>query len=212
MRVVVPYAERAPKTRLAPALHAAERTALARCMLADVLDAVRAAGHEPEVVAPEPVPETETVVDERPLTDAINDLLASAAGPVAVVMADLALADGASLSRLFSTPGDVVVAAGRGGGTNALVVRHPEFRVDYHGASYLDHRRIARGLDLDVVDVDSRRLASDVDEPADLVEILVHGRRNGGETRSYRWLVNAGFSLRAAKGRVGIERGRERYS
>lgn len=212
MRVVVPYAERAPKTRLAPALDADERTAFARCMLDDVLDAVRATGHDPVVLTPEPIGTgVRTIIDDRPLSEAINALLALADEPVAVVMADLALADEGALGRLFSADGEVVVAPGRAGGTNALVVRHPAFRVDYHGASYLDHRRIAREGGLSFVAVDSHRLSSDVDEPADLVEVLVHGR-DGSASRSYRWLVDAGFSLDATAGRVGVVRDGERYS
>ena len=206
MRIVVPYAERRPKTRLAPALGGDERAAFARRMLADVLDAIRAAGGEPAVLTPDPIDvDAETVVDERALTPAVNAVLESTAEPVAVVMADLALADPDSLSRLFAAEGDVAIAPGRGGGTNALVVRDPAFRVDYHGASYLDHLAVARERGLSLTAVDSRRLATDVDEPADLVELLVHGGPEAG-ARSREWLEAAGFSLAERDGRVGIER------
>jgi 2-phospho-L-lactate guanylyltransferase len=45
------------------------------------------------------------------------------------------------------------------------------------------------------------RLASDVDEPADLVEVLLHG-----EGEAAAWLREAGFELDAGEGRVGIDR------
>ncbi len=93
MRVVVPYAATEPKTRLADVLSPDERAAFAEAMLADVLAAVRATGRDPEVLATAPV-ETDApvTVDDRPLTEAVNAVLAGTDGPVAVVMADLALA------------------------------------------------------------------------------------------------------------------------
>ena len=120
---------------------------------------------------------------------------------IAVVMADLAIVTPDAIDRLCEAPGDLVLAPGRYGGTNALVARDPEFRVDYHGTSYLDHREIADDLGLDVTVVDSFRLASDVDEPHDLVEVLCHG-----EGRSRAFLREAGFSLSTTGGRVAIER------
>ncbi|MEF8774304.1 MAG: 2-phospho-L-lactate guanylyltransferase [Halobacteriales archaeon] len=202
MRVVVPYDVREPKTRLSTVLSAAERAAFARAMLDDVLAAVRAAGGDPELLATGPVDApVPTTVDRRPLTRAVNAVLAAADGPVAVVMADLALATPAALRRLFETDGEVVLVPGRGGGTNALVARHPAFRVDYHGVSYRDHRRAAREAGADVATVDSYWLSTDVDDPADLPEVLLHG---DGAART--WLQDAGFELSVEEGRVGIAR------
>ncbi|NHN59969.1 MULTISPECIES: 2-phospho-L-lactate guanylyltransferase [Halorussus] len=204
MRVVVPYAAAEPKTRLADALSADERTAFAEAMLTDVLAAVRATGREPEVLATAPVDADASVtVDDRPLTEAVNAVLAGTDGPVAVVMADLALATPDALGRLFDGDGDVVVAPGRGGGTNALAVRHPEFRVDYHGTSFLDHLAAARGVGASVAVVDSHRLATDVDERADLAEVLIHGECSSA---SYGWLREAGFELAGDESRVGVVR------
>lgn len=213
MEVVVPFAAARPKTRLSSVMDADERRAFARAMLADVLDSLRAVrldGERPRarVLATAPVDvDVPVTVDERPLTDAVNAALdaheATPDDPLAVVMSDLALATPRTLARLFAASGDVVVAAGLGGGTNALVVRHPEFRVDYHGASYLDHLRAAREVGASVRDHDSRRLAVDVDEPADLAEVLLHG---DGASRD--WLVDAGFELAVDDGRVGVARPR----
>jgi 2-phospho-L-lactate guanylyltransferase len=202
MRVVVPFAADTPKTRLADVLTAAERDELARAMLLDVCAALRALEYEPEVLATAAVDVNVPVtVDERPLTDAVNAVLAGTDGPVAVVMADLPLATPDALAGLFDAGGDVVLVPGRGGGTNALVARHPEFRVDYHGASIRDHRQAARDVDATVTEVDSFRLSTDVDEASDLVEVLLHE-----EGRAHEWLVEAGFELDTRDGRVDVTR------
>lgn len=212
MRAVVPFASDRPKTRLEPVLEEAERAALARTMLGDVLDSLStldderrgSADLDPVVLATAPVDcEVPVTVDDRSLTAAVNDHLPATDGdePVAVVMADLALATPDALARLFEPDADVVVAPGRGGGTNALVVRDHRFRVDYHGASFRDHRAVADAVGADLGVVDSFRLGTDVDEPADLVEVVLHGR---GETPA--WLREAGFSLSTTDGRVEVVR------
>lgn len=203
MRVVVPYDAGEPNTRLDGVLDGEERAAFAAAMLRDVLDAVRTTGHDPEVLATAPVEvDARVVVDDRSLTPAVNAILRETDGPVAVVMADLALATPAALDRLFAADADVVLAPGRGGGTNAALARHQAFRVDYHGASYLDHRRNARGAGATVETVDSYWLATDVDEPDDLPELLVHG-----DGRAATWLRDAGFRLAIGDdGRVGVDR------
>ncbi|KAB1198261.1 MULTISPECIES: 2-phospho-L-lactate guanylyltransferase [Haloferax] len=199
MRVVVPFGGDSPKTRLAPFFDADERRDFALAMLRDVLDAVESTGNDPVVLTDRPVDvHVPTILDDRPLTDAVNDQLGGD-DPIAVVMADLALATPASLTRLFEMEGDVVAAPGLGGGTNALVVRTPEFVVDYHGASIADHREIADDIGVSFVEIDSMRLAVDIDEPSDLVEILLHGR---GRTRE--WLDELGVTLDTTDGRAEV--------
>lgn len=203
MRVVVPFAADRPKTRLANVFTDEQRNAFARAMLRDVLDAIKETGRDAEILATRPLPDVDAsvTVDERPLTPAVNGYLEDATESVAVVMADLALATPAALECLFERQEDVVLAPGRGGGTNALVARHDAFRVDYHGASYLDHLQIADEIGADVAKVDSHRLATDIDERADLAELLIHGERGG---RAYDWLVDAGVTLSRTAGRVGV--------
>lgn len=208
MQVVVPFDARAPKTRLADVLDAPEREALARAMLADVLAALHEAGADPEVLATAPVTgldlpvdtEPPVTVDERPLTEAVNAVLAGTDGPVAVVMADLPLATPAALRRLLEADGAVVLVPGLGGGTNALVARDPRFRVDYHGVSVRDHRRAARELGVEPVEVDSARLSTDIDEPADLPEVLLRGAGRAAD-----WLADR-FELAVTDGRVEVVR------
>ncbi len=209
MDVLVPFAAERPKTRLAEVLPLTDRRAFADAMLTDVLAAVRGADFSPTILTTEPLDRSaEQIVDDRPLTTAVNDVLAerepTAERPLGIVMADLALATPEAVGRLAAgddDAADLVIAPGLGGGTNALVVRTPEFRVDYHGASVRDHRRIACEIDAEVREVDSRRLATDVDDPADLAEVLLH---SDGATAD--WLRENGFEVDAGNGRVGVGR------
>ncbi|MFB6223987.1 MAG: 2-phospho-L-lactate guanylyltransferase [Haloarcula sp.] len=204
MRVVVPVSGSDPKTRLAAVLSPDERQAFTEAMLSDVLDAVMATGHEPEVISTAPVNcAVPVTIDDRGLDPLINDLLASTVDgdeeTLAVVMADLPLVTPESIERLFAPEADVVLAPGLGGGTNAFVCRHPDFRVDYHGASVRDHRRIARDVGASLTEVDSRRLATDIDEPGDLAEVLLHS-----DGTAAGWLEGVGFNLSLTDGRVTV--------
>lgn len=202
MRVLVPFDSRDPNTRLSPVLDADERREFATVMREHVVTTVRTAGHEPELLVTESVEADCPVrVDDRPLSVAVNDVLAAASGPVAVVMADLALATADAIGTLFEPAADIVLAPGLGGGTNGLVVRHRDFRVDYHGDSYRTHRREAEQCGGSVGTVDSFRLAVDIDEPDDLRELLLHGH---GDAPS--WLRTAGFELETTAGRCVVVR------
>lgn len=223
--VLVPYDADDPKSRLSPLLDRPERAAFAHAMLADVLANLRAVGVDHTVLSTAPLDaDAPVVVDERPLTAAVNARLAgdmvgpdepplpAPKTPVAVVMADLPLVTPDAVGRLLFGTGtggadgeerpDVAMAPGLGGGTNALCVRDPSFRVDYHGASCRDHREIAHERGLDVTTVDSFRLATDVDERADLVEVLLHA----GASRAASWLRETGFAVGAGDGRVRVRR------
>jgi len=202
MRLVVPVSGSDPKTRLSSVLTPDERREFTEAMLADVLAAVGAAGHSPEVVATAPVAcDAPVTIDDRGLDPLVNGLLAETDGELAVVMADLPLLTPPTVEKLFEPDADVVLAPGLGGGTNAFVCRHPDFRVDYHGASIRDHRRIARETGATVAEVDSRRLATDIDEPGDLVEVMLHSDGAAAD-----WLDDAGYELAVDDGRVTVER------
>ncbi|MFW6436081.1 MAG: 2-phospho-L-lactate guanylyltransferase [Halococcoides sp.] len=203
MRVLVPFDARDPKTRLSGLFDAEERREFAAVMLDYVLDALVAADFEPTVLATAPIDRADTVVrvDDRPLSTAVNAVLDDWGRPCAIVMADLGILAPEALDRFRTTDGDVVIAPGRGGGTNALLLRESAFRVDYHGVSCRDHREAARSVGARTATVDSMRLSTDIDEPADLVEVLLHG--NGPVPE---WLREHGVDLRADGGRVTVER------
>jgi 2-phospho-L-lactate guanylyltransferase len=219
MRTVVPFDPRNPNSRLAAVLDGTDgdddddgecdereqRREFAYAMLEDVLAAVRAAGGEPELLASAPVGRdvgAPVSVDERSLSVAVQDALTGSDGddsglPAAVVMADLPLATPEAVGRLFDADADVALAPGTAGGTNALVVREPGFAVDYHGVSFRDHVAAAERAGLDVAAVDSFRLAVDVDDPRDLVDVLVHGDT---DSRAAAWLSDAGYALAVRDG------------
>lgn len=191
MDIFVPFDAAEPKTRLAPVLDDRERNAFARRMLGDVLETLETVAGDVTVVATAAVDcGVPVVVDDRSLTAAVNSVLADADGPAAVVTADLALVNERAVERLFTPGSDVVLAPGRGGGTNAIVTREPDFRVDFHGVSIRDHLAAARACGAHVETVDSYRLGCDIDEPDDLVEVLLHSDR-----RAATWLREAGFTI-----------------
>jgi len=202
---VIPFKPKNPKTRLSCVMEQEERETFAQAMLSDVIAAAQAGGCRPLLLctAPYDRPDARTQVDPDGLNESLNRFLAASNGPVLIIMADLPLADGAAVSRLVATAADMAVVPGRGGGTNAIFLRDPSrFRVNYYGASFLKHMRIAADAGLSVEVVDSFRLHTDVDEKEDLVEVLIHGQ---GEAR--RCLESLGFSLSIECGRVGVERG-----
>lgn len=182
MNVIVPYSPVDPKSRLSPVLSPEERFELSQAMVRDVIDVIDRTGHQPTILAPEPVAidDVPVIVDDRSLSRAVNAVFGRADLPVGLVMADLALATESALTRLFRATADVAIAPGRRGGTNALLVDHPSFVTDFHDLSYRDHRRICDEIGADVRIVDSFRLATDIDEPDDLLEVVLH---TSGRTR-----------------------------
>lgn len=201
METVIPFDATTPKTRLGDVLDPDERNTVSRVLLQDVLDAVTNAGLDPTVIATEPIEVDAALrIDHRPLTPLISDEI-DAHTPLVVIMADLGLLQSQQVSKLVDTAGDVVLAPGLGGGTNALVVRNEDFEVDFHGTSFRDHCTIANSRGLSVATVDSFRLGVDVDEPQDLLEVLLH---SSGRTAA--WLTEAGFEIEATNGRPSIRR------
>lgn len=176
--VLVPVkAFRRAKLRLAPALPAAERAALARSMAAGVLSAA-----DPLPVAV--VCDDDEVADwasERGarviwtpgegLDGAVRVGVATLAGEgverVVVAHADLPLAD--SLSPLAPGDGVTLVPDRRDDGTNVIVVpAGAGFVFSYGAGSFQRHRAEALRLGLAVYVVREPRLGWDVDVPADL--------------------------------------------
>jgi 2-phospho-L-lactate guanylyltransferase len=205
MKVYVPFSPENPKTRLSSLLTDEERVEFVYACLEDVLEALeRTDVAEPVVLSTEPldgIEGYETVVRDEPLTPAVNAILRETEPPVGVVVADLPLVTPDALERLFAPDADFVVAPGRGGGTNAFVTRVSDFRVDYHGTSFLDHVEKARELGAEVRVVDSFRLSTDADEPEDLVEVLLRG-----EGRAYDFVRERFELVEDEEERVTVER------
>ncbi|MFB6283023.1 MAG: 2-phospho-L-lactate guanylyltransferase [Halobacteria archaeon] len=197
MKIFVPFEPRDPKTRLSPVLSESERREFSVSMLRDVVSAVRGSGNRPVLLSTVDgefgLPEIDVRIDDRPLDAAVNAVLEEYDRPLAVLMSDLAIADPDSVRKItdpVSEGGvDLALAPGLRGGTNGFAVRDKEFRVNYHGTSFRDHIEVAEGQGTGYETVDSLRLGIDIDEPCDLVEVLIHG-----EGESYRYL-NERFRL-----------------
>jgi 2-phospho-L-lactate/phosphoenolpyruvate guanylyltransferase len=180
---------------------------LAFAMLRDVLGTVSGFGKvtilsRPGLNAAEVGCDVEIVESELDLNDALNELISDAAAQkwpldILIVMADLALLAQNDVAGILSCRGDVVLCPGRGGGTNMILIRAPEFRTCYQGLSFPKHLDCARQAGLEVSVFESFRAGSDIDCPEDLTEVLLHGR---GETRAL--LEKMGFYV-CEKGRGG---------
>ena len=204
--VLIPYKPVNPKTRLSSLLDLAEREAFARAMLDDVIFAVKDANCSPVVVATElyDSEDIQITVEGADLNKTLNEILPTAVSPLLIIMADLPLADAQAIRRVIATEKDVAFVPGRGGGTNVIFLRDAQkFHVDYYGASFQKHVKIAGEAGLSWELIDSFRLHTDIDEKEDLVELLVHG---SGKSRAY--LESLGFRLAENEGRVSVERRR----
>ncbi len=180
-------------------------------MLADVLAAIDAAGHEPTVVSTSPlsfdgelesVPSSVSVeIDDRALTDAVDARLPDRGGdPIAVVMADLALATPAALESLFATDADVAIAPGR-----AVERTHSSFAPRVSGR--LPRNVVSRSLR-------NRSQGGRIARGGRLVQTRDRRRRTGRSGRSpdsragacTRLPPNVRLRPRVRRGRVGAER------
>lgn len=209
----MPFKLDCAKSRLSSVLSSEERIALALAMLEDVIDAVSGLG-EVVILMKDSIPEGKTFdrlrsrsgfeILECPqeLDSALNAMIEAEErrgwpSDVLIAMADLPLMRASDLVDLVNTPGDVVIVPGRGGGTNLILVRDSKFRVSYYGLSFLKHLRKAEDLGLSAGVFESFRCGSDIDEPSDLVEVLIHGQGRAPEL-----LRNMGFELSGRREKV----------
>ena len=212
VHIVIPFKHQGAKSRLSSVLSSRERRLLAFAMLKDVLDAVSGFGWATVLSRPgldmvEIDREVEILESELELNDALNSLIEEEArrgwpSDILIVMADLAILTEKDVVGTLNCDGDVVLCPGRGGGTNMILMRSPEFRVCYQGLSFPKHLTFAKGAGLKVSVFESFRAGCDIDEPEDLAEVLLHGQ---GETKSV--LESLGFSF-SGKGRGSLVRDR----
>lgn len=203
---LIPYKPKNPKTRLSALLSQEEREQFAFAMLEDVISAAKDAMCSPVIVGTELFDSdlVQVTVKDANLNQTLNEILPTIEQNLLIIMADLPLADEASIRRVTSTTKDMAIVPGRGGGTNAIYLKDPKkFHVDYYGTSFSKHMKIAREAGLSVEVIDSFRLHTDIDEDDDLVELLIHGT---GKSRAY--LEELGFFLEAETGRVRAARKR----
>lgn len=198
------------KERLSPLLTAEERAALARAMLADVLDALQASPEVSRVWVVSPDPDVRALSESlsaRPLAepdgcDGLNGALEAArrdllrerplpAPGLLVVPMDLPGADPAAISAFVAESGLaplVRLCPSTDGGTNALLLRPPQAIPFAFGPdSARLHEQAAAFHGIAFERRVSPSLESDLDWPADLLR-LVHGS-SGRETTALvaRW-------------------------
>jgi len=216
IRAVIPFKKENAKSRLSGVLSETQRQKLAICMLFDVISALEKSGKFDEIdilnSSFSSILNTEfplninVLLNEENLNDALNEYLRKSAehwnGTVLIIMADMPLVTEKQIIELTNMTADVVIAPGSGGGTNVLLIRNPEkFHVDYYGTSFLDHLRIAGEAGLGVDVYDSFFVSTDMDEPDDLVELLIHGKG-----RSADYLRSAGISLDTKTGKLELNK------
>ncbi|MEM2933535.1 MAG: 2-phospho-L-lactate guanylyltransferase [Halobacteria archaeon] len=207
MRAIIPFKKQNAKSRLAPFFNQEEREKFAIAMLKDVIKALKKSKvSEVKVLAMSREGlgdiEVEIEVSDKGLNEAINEQFAKAKEAVLIVMADLPLIQAEHIDEIIACKEDVVIAFGKGGGTNVMLVRQPsKFRADYYEISYLKHKKIAMEAGLSFKAYDSFFTACDIDEVWDIAELLIHGR---GEAAEY--LRELGLKLVESKGRVSVRR------
>lgn len=169
------------KSRLAEALDAGTRRALAEAMLADVVAATRSAGLTRIVLVAGGPPARAAgrrlgldVVDDPDDGAGLDAALLHAGrrvgGDTLVLAADLPALGRDDVTALIEAPTPVVVAPTRGGGTAALLRRPDGCLAPAYGiGSAARHLAAATAAGLTALIIDRPGLAHDVDRPEDLV-------------------------------------------
>ncbi len=206
MRAVIPYKKTNAKSRLSQVLELEEREEFVELMLKDVVTAISKAGIEAIDILTTSAGsvaddiEVNVIVDKPGLNEALNGYLKSANEPVLIVMADLPLVTPRHIREITASDKDVVIVPGKGGGTNILFIRDPtSFYVKYYDSSFMTHCDIAREMSQSLEVYDSFLLSTDIDEPHDLVELLLHGQ---GLSKNY---IKQKFGFEVSKGRVKLK-------
>lgn len=211
MRAVIPFKKSNAKSRLSSLLTDKEREDFALAMLSDVAGTLVDSGcfDVVDILTTSLIDQdgANIVLTEMGLNEALNEYLKKMSShslnePVLIIMADIPLVTIKNIRDLTASQAEVVIVPGRMGGTNAIFIRDPSsFHVDYYGASFLKHRDIALNNGLIVEVFDSFYISTDIDETADLVEVLLHGT---GQAEGY--LKTLGFVIEESRGRVGVKR------
>jgi len=115
-------------------------------------------------------------------------------------MADLPLVTDAALERLCTREGMSCSRAAWGRDERARFP-HDRLRSRLSRQLYLAHRSTAHEIGAALAEIDSYRLATDIDEPDDLAELLLHG-----EGHATQWLRDQGFRLASGTSRTTVRR------
>ncbi len=205
MRAVIPYKKTGAKSRLSPVLSPEEREEFVGIMLNQVIASLEGAGIEKiDILSTssyglEDMEKVRVLIDENDLNEALNLYLEQAGEPVLIAMADLPLLTPKHIKEITSTEKEVCIVPGKGGGTNVLFIKNPSlYRVKYYGSSFLTHCSIATEACQSLEIYDSFLAGTDIDEPEDLVELLIHGE---GPSKAY---IEGKFRFEISRGRVRL--------
>lgn len=177
------------KGRLAAALDAPTRVALARATFTTVLAAAREAFAEVAVLTADAeaaeialaggatvIGEDEALSGLTPQLERAVALLGATEGGIAILHADLPLATGALLREFASIAPpapSVTLVRSTDGGTNAMLLRPPGlFALAYGPGSYEKHVRAAEAAGMTITAFDRAELEMDLDTPDDLAAFL----------------------------------------
>jgi 2-phospho-L-lactate guanylyltransferase len=205
MKAVIPYKKVRAKSRLSPVLSQEEREEFVELMLNQVINTLKEAEIgtidilSPSMYGLENMKKANVLLDKDDLNEALNRYLEQSEEPVMIVMADLPLLSPDHVKGITSTKEDICIVPGKGGGTNILFIKNPSgYRVRYYGASFLTHCSIAEKTGQNFEIYDSFLAGTDIDEPEDLVELLIHG---SGAAKEY---ISKKFRLEISRGRVRL--------
>ncbi len=206
------------KQRLASVLTAEQRTALARAMLQDVLDALaRVPGRPPVAVVTgdefatglarhhefELIPDFENPGETGAIGMATQEAVKRGATFALVIPGDVPLITAEEVAAVLDAApeaGSVLVRAADGRGTNAILRRPPAlFPCRFGNDSFLPHHAAARATGKPCVVLDHLPgIALDIDRPNDLAELL----KGEPRTRTQRLLLDWGGGRLLARGAI----------
>lgn len=205
MRAVIPYKKENAKSRLSSVMTKDERETFVELMLKDVIQTLTEAGVQNIDILTTDTGDVandigvRVIEDRADLNPALNSYLKGLNEPVLIIMADLPLVRSEHIQQITSSPSDVVIVPGKGGGTNMLFIRQPEgFHVKYYGSSFRTHCMIVNDLSMSMDVYDSFLASTDIDEPQDLIEVMLHGQ---GLSREY---IRQRFRAEVGNGRVQL--------
>ena len=208
---MIPFKKNNAKSRLEALLSEKEREEFAMAMLTDVARTLLASRcfDVVDILSTSiiDIKGANIVLTENGLNESLNEYLQkmtahSLKEPVLIIMADIPLVSIKNIIDLTASVSDVVIVPGRLGGTNAIFIKDPgSFHVDYYGASYLKHCKIASENNLVLEIFDSFNLSTDIDEISDLPEVLIHGKGYAAHL-----LNELGFVIKENRGRLGVRR------
>lgn len=193
------------KSSLNTVLGPEQRQRLVLAMLADVLNAIH---QSPSVVSAAVVSPDEKVLSfarlhgaegvaepgmelNEALKFAIHHAISGGADSVLIIPADLPLLKSIDIENLIamaSAPRDVVVSPSKTKGTNALLLRPPDIiDLRFGGESFPLHVNEAVQAGVKPRIYRSQTIATDIDEPADLLKVETLGLG----TRTYDFLLSS---------------------